>query len=99
MPSTIGRATIGTSQVAATAVTGWSSSTPCGGGILVSLPVANTGVTWYRFATGPNDTTVAMPIPNGVPYTINPVGMAGSLSNLFFVADTAGQVFAAEAIG
>lgn len=102
--STIGTATIGTTQVAATSVTGWTSATPCGYGILVSLPTSNTGSIYYRFVTGGNNTTAAVLIPTGVPFTINPAGLmqggsTPSLSNLFFVASAAGQELTAEAIG
>ena len=101
--ATIGRASIGTSQVAATAVTGWSSTTPCGSGVLVSLPAANTGIIYYGYTTGVT-TSNGVPIPNGVPYTINPAGLmqggsVATLSNLFFISDTAAQTFAGEAIG
>ena len=104
MTATIGTSTIGTTQVAATSVTGWSATTPCSSGILVSLPASNSGVTYYRYVTGPNDTTAAVPIPNGTPYTINPAGLmqggsAATLANLFFVASAASQAFCAEAIG
>lgn len=99
MPSTIGTATIGTNQVAATSVTGWAADTPCGRGILVVLPSANTGNVYYRFVTGGNNVTAAVYIPKGVPFTINPAGMNNSLANLFFVADLAGQLLTAEAVG
>lgn len=104
--STIGVSTIGGTQVAATAVTGWSSSTPCGFGVLVSLPTSNTGTIYYGFLTGVT-TSTGIPIPTGVPYTINPAGLIQSqaggvtptLSNLFFIASGSGQAFTAEAIG
>jgi hypothetical protein len=102
--STIGTATVGTTQVAATAVTGWSATTPCSQGVLVSLPADASGKMYYRFVTGANDTTAAVHIPNGVPFTINPSGLfqgglKATLSNLFFVSDTVSQAFTAEAIG
>ncbi len=102
--STIGTGSVGTTQVAATALTGWTAATPCGSGVLVSLPSDASGKMYYRFATGANDTTAAVLIPNGVPYTINPAGMcqggsAPSLSNLFFVASASSQAFTGEAIG
>lgn len=101
---TIGTGTIGTTQVAATAITGWSSSTPCGSGVLVSLPADNSGKTYYRYVTGGNNTSNAVLIPNGVPFTINPAGLCQNgptptLSNLFFVADGASQAFTGEAVG
>ncbi len=104
MPVVQIQASITTAVQTASSISGLATTTPCGYGVLVCTPSANTGTIYYGYGATVA-TTSGMPIPNGVPYTINPNGMIPAtgglptLANLFFIATTTGQTIGLEVQG
>lgn len=96
MPSQAFQASVGTSVVRATTITGLTTLTTTSYGVRVCIPASNTGRVFFDFRANVTTSDGEL-IPNGIPFTINPGDFPDNssgrpdLTSLYFIADTAGQ--------